>query len=64
MQEHVCYKLPKSIVFRTEMVQGKKVFYRQQIPSNGHLGKPNQRIDDNEVFNNYGEYLEAARSNF
>jgi hypothetical protein len=64
MQKHVGNELPEMIMHRTEMMQGKKVFNRQKVFSNGDLSEPNQGIDDDEVFDDYGKHLKPARSDF
>jgi hypothetical protein len=46
------------------MMQGKKIFNRQKVFANGDLREPNQGIDDDEVFDDYGKHLKPARSDF
>jgi hypothetical protein len=64
MQEHVGKKLPEMIMHRTEMMQRKKIFNRQKVFAYSDLREPNQSIDDDEVFNDYGKHLKPARSDF
>jgi hypothetical protein len=43
-------------------MQGKDVFHRKHPLSYGDLRKPDETIDDHEVFYDGGQYLEAAGS--
>jgi hypothetical protein len=45
-------------------MQCKKVFNRQKICAHSDLREPNQGIDDDEVFDDYGKHLKPARSDF